>query len=212
MAKKIEKKPVTKTKTKRKSKLKKESSIATGSTTDKQSEEPKPGFEDALDAVDAELTAGEKKDGRGGARPGAGRPKGVTEDFAAVNRLPEKANLTLVPVLQIPFKAWAKSVQLKEIELTKDEAEKLALPVTQLLQFYFPDRIPEIAWVWLMFAGTTFQVVEKRIELIQAKKKEAMSRKVSGGAGSQGPGRRTDPAPSGKGAIPASSYPKEQSK
>ncbi len=185
-------------------------------TTKPAIEEPKPGFEDALEKVDAELRgeAGEqpKKDGRGGARPGAGRPRG-TDDLSRVNQLPEKANLTLVPILQIPFKGWAKGAEIPALELSKQEAEDLALPVTQLLEFYFPGKVPEIAWVWLMAVGTIFNVVDKRMDVVKDHKKtEKGSPSVaSKGSGPEPFSSAPDPHPSGP-AQPASEYPKDPKK
>jgi len=77
----------------------------------------------------------EKKDGRGGARPGAGRPLGTPDDLMRINRLPMVLNRMLVPVIEIPFDLWAKSQGISELALTKGEAESLALPVTQLLEW-----------------------------------------------------------------------------
>lgn len=144
-------------------------------------EEPKPEFERAMQELHEDHShppaaeAEEKVERRGGPRPGSGRPKGVTEEFAQVNRLPEKANATLVPVLQIPFATWAKAIDVKEMALNKDEAKDLALPVTQLLEFYFPGRIPEIAWVWLMMLGTTYRILEPRLDLLATKRKAIAS-------------------------------------
>jgi len=178
----------------------------------RQLEDQKPDFEQTLkDIAGSHQPAGEgeeKVERRGGPRPGAGRPKGVTEDFAAVNRLPEKANETLVPVLRIPFAIWAKSTGVKELELNKDEAKDLALPVTQLLEFYFPGRIPEIAWVWLMFAGTTYRILEPRMDLLTEKRKEKSSSVAAGDQGPVAPSRRP---PTGA-AQPASGYPTEDIK
>lgn len=175
----------------------------------RQLEDQKPEFEQTLkDIAGSHQPAAEgeeKVERRGGPRPGSGRPKGVTEEFAAVNRLPEKANDTLVPVLQIPFKLWSKSQGVKELELGKDDAKELALPVTQLLEFYFPGRIPEIAWVWLMFAGTAYRILEPRLEKlahIRAKKSTSVA------AGVRGPAKEDTRPPSGA-AQPASGYPKE---
>ncbi len=132
-------------------------------------------FEAKLDQVAADSAAAGSlaesppaaiKENRGGPRPGAGRPRGSTDEFVAVNKLPEKANMTLVPVLQIPFELWSVSQNLKELALSKDEAEQFALPVTQLLEYYFPGKIPEIAFVWLMLLGTSYNILKPRLELI----------------------------------------------
>lgn len=177
----------------------------------KRIEGKKPEFEKSLQDLAGshqpaeEPKTEEKVERRGGARPGAGRPKGVTDEFAAVNRLPEKANLTLIPVLQIPFALWSKWIGVKEMVLTKDDAKELALPVTQLLEFYFPGRIPEIAWVWLMMFGTTYRILEPRLEHLARLRKEKLS--VPPGEGPRlvrPPGR----SPTGA-ADPATGFPKE---
>jgi hypothetical protein len=143
-----------------------------------------------------------KKEGRGGVRPGAGRPIGATEDFAAVNRLPEKANLALVPVLRIPFELWSKATKLPELALTKKEGEDLALPITQLLEFYFPGKIPEIAWVWLMLLGATSNILEPRLKLI-AKTKNDKKVSIGGGPGKSQPTSQVPAAgPAGADMVP----------
>ena len=177
----------------------------------RQLEEPKPEFEQALQEFHEDhghapaAEPGEKKETRGGPRPGAGRPKGVTDEFALVNRLPEKANETLVPVLQIPFRTWAVAVGVKELELNKDDAKDLALPVTQLLEFYFPGRIPEIAWVWLMMLGSTYRILEPRLELLAQKRKE---QGPSVAAGDKGPAPSSRPRTGA--ADPAIGFPKDE--
>lgn len=172
----------------------------------RQIEEPKPEFEQSLQNHGKPPAAepGDKVETRGGARPGAGRPRG-TDNLSLVNRLPEKANETLVPVLQIPFKTWATAIGVKELELNRDEAKDLALPVTQLLEFYFPGRIPEIAWVWLMMLGSTYRILEPRLELLAKMRKE---QGPSVAASDKGPAPSSRPR-SGA-AEPATGFPKEQ--
>lgn len=176
----------------------------------RQIEEPKPEFERKLQELHEDhgkppaAEPGDKVETRGGARPGAGRPRG-TDNLSLVNRLPEKANETLVPVLQIPFKTWATAIGVKELELNRDEAKDLALPVTQLLEFYFPGRIPEIAWVWLMMLGSTYRILEPRLELLAKMRKE---QGPSVAASDKGPAPSSRPR-SGA-AEPATGFPKEQ--
>ena len=171
--------------------------------------EPKPEFEQALKQVASDVPAeaisdAEKKDGRGGARPGAGRPMGVTDDLALVNRLPQKPNLTLIPVLRIPFEIWAQGQGVPGLALKKDEAEELALPVTQLLEFYFPGRIPEIAWVWLMLLGSIYNVVEPRMKLLAELRKQKASVTAGGRGLDENPSDNSVPASTG----PLEGYPK----
>jgi len=106
------------------------------------------------------------KVGPGGARPGAGRPRG-TDKLTQVNRLPEKANEQMVPVLQTPFSLWATSTGVDELRLSKEDAKKMALPITQLLEYYFPGQIPEIVWCWLILAGCVTQVMDPRLHLLK---------------------------------------------
>jgi len=153
------------------------------------SEPVKPEFEKAIETIAtattqaADSTEGPegKTDGRGGARPGAGRPRGSTDEFAAVNRLPEKPNLTLVPIIRLPFDWWAESQQVPELALGKEEALDLALPVTQLLEYYFPGKIPEIAFVWLLMVGSIRNVLDPRLKIIKAKRQAKKSPAASQG-------------------------------
>jgi hypothetical protein len=204
MAKTKKKKPA---RTKKTAKPKEKSSTGTAPSTGKQPlEEPKPEFEQSLQdhSQPAAAEPAEKVETRGGARPGAGRPRG-TDNLSLVNRLPEKANETLVPVLQIPFRTWAVAVGVKELELNKEDAKDLALPVTQLLEFYFPGRIPEIAWVWLMMLGSTYRILEPRLELLAQKRKE---NGPSVAAGDKGPAPSSRPQTGA--AEPATGFPKDQ--
>lgn len=172
---------------------------------------PNPEFEQAAKAAAAveqpAVDAGElKKDGRGGARPGAGRPAGTPQDLMDVNRLPTVPNKTLIPVLQIPFDLWATGQQVKELALSKDEAEELALPITQLLEWYFPGKIPEIAWVWLMLLGVTKNIMQPRLALLaKLRKNKTGGKDAVSGSGKQpgNPSSSTQAAPG-----PLKSYPK----
>lgn len=171
-----------------------------------------PEFEAKLNQVAADSVAdlgtggnpaASSKENRGGFRPGAGRPRGSTDEFVAVNRLPEKANMTLVPILQIPFELWSVSQKCKELALNKDEAEQLALPVTQLLEYYFPGNIPEIAFVWLMLMGTSYNILKPRLELIS----KLQTPSVPGRTGSEQ--ASSAPAPSSANQ-PKNGYPKAE--
>lgn len=105
----------------------------------------------------------------------------MTDDLAAVNRLPEKANEALCAVLEMPFDLWADVNKMPELALSKDEARKLGLPVTQLLEFYFPGKIPVIAWVWMSLLGSTANIVKPRLKMLR-------QRKAAGKAAGGGPG------------------------
>jgi hypothetical protein len=149
-----------------------------------------------------------KTDGRGGARAGAGRPRGATDEFAAVNRLPEKPNLTLVPVIKIPFALWASAQGIAELELNKNEGEEVALPVTQLLEYYFPGKIPEIAWVWLLMFSSLSNVLEPRLKLLAKKRKEKSAQGQNTVPTGKGPGTFPQTGPSHSENQPATGFPK----
>lgn len=209
MTKKAKKTKPVRTKKKVIAKPKEKNSTGAASPTKQQLEEPKPEFEQSIKEMHDDLgqpaaaEPAEKVETRGGVRPGAGRPRG-TDNLALVNRLPEKANETLVPVLQIPFKTWATAVGVKDLELNKDDAKDLALPVTQLLEFYFPGRIPEIAWVWLMMLGSTYRILEPRLELL------AKIRKEQGPSVEASKGPASTSRPRTGAAEPAIGFPKDE--
>ena len=137
-----------------------------------------PGFEQLVKAPEL------KKDNRGGLRPGAGRPQGVTDDLAAVNRLPEKANEALCAVIEMPFDLWSDLNKMPELALTKDEARKIGLPVTQLMEFYFPGKIPVIAWVWMSLLGSTANILKPRLKLLRQRKAAGKAAHGGGPVGS----------------------------
>jgi hypothetical protein len=155
-----------------------------------------------IEKLDELLKDQPKKDGRGGARPGAGRPAGVTDDFAMVNRLPDKPNETIIPILQMLFDLWAASQNTPELALSKDEAKGVALPITQLLEFYWPGKVPEIIWVWLCLLGSVYGIVIPRVKILSGKKKLASVQGVSAAdsAKSVAPPRQA-------GSVPNPDYP-----
>jgi len=129
------------------------------------------------------------------------------EDTAAPAGLPDKAHAGLVPVLKIPFVIWSNIAKIPEIRLSDEEAEEWGLPVTQLLEYYFPGKIPEIAWVWLMFLSSTGKVIDSRVKIMHDKKLSPPS--------PGGPASSAEPAPGGakkpkhKGAEVAEDFPQE---
>lgn len=146
-----------------------------------QPEPEKPDNAEFLEAT--ALVGSDKVDGRGGVREGAGRPKGMTAEKAAVAHLPQLPNESIVAAFRMAFAAWEASVKVSGVALSEDEAKQIALPVTQLLEYYFPGQIPEIAWTWIMAAWSVGSITMVRIQLIkvarQAKPVEAQE--VAGG-------------------------------
>ena len=109
---------------------------------------------------------------------------GMGDDLAAVNRLPEKPNEAICAVLEMPFDLWAELNKMPELALTKEEARKLGLPVTQLLEFYFPGKIPVIAWVWMSLVGATANIVKPRFKVLSQRKAAGRAAKGGGAVGS----------------------------
>lgn len=123
-----------------------------------------PEFETACGGGESESVTVEQ---RGGSRPGAGRPPGITDLKARIAKLPELPNLTIVKFLKTIFLMWSHSQKLPELALDDEDAESLALPYTQLQEYYFPNAIPEIVWVWLSAGVTTALVLETKISLVK---------------------------------------------
>jgi len=111
----------------------------------------KPGFEQALEEV---ITKDQAKEVPGGQDPSA------PDNLDKSDRELSKASKALAPVLKIPFSIWAKVSEIPEMKLTDAEAEEWAEPIVALLEYYFPGKIPEIAWMWLMFLSATEKVID----------------------------------------------------
>ena len=175
---------------------------ATAQPTNKSAEEKlqpaNPEFEQSLkgDALDL----AEKKDGRGGYRPNAGRPPGMTDELSRINKLPDVANELIVDVLEIPFEFWAEMTKTPELELTKEEAHRLGLPVTQLMEYFFPGKIPLIAWAFLNLAVTAKKIMLKRFKILSGKRKGAQG--APGGQPGQSSPTRPAAAAGSKDTVP----------
>jgi hypothetical protein len=116
--------------------------------------------------------------------------------------------MTLVPILQILFELWSVSQKCKELALGKDEAEQLALPVTQLLEYYFPGKIPEIAFVWLMLMGTSYNILKPRLELISKLHTPSVPGRAGSAEASSAPIPSSASPP--KNGYPKNGYPKAE--
>lgn len=108
------------------------------------------------------------KDGRGGVRPGSGRPPGMTAAKAAVKGLPQYPSNPIKMGISALFDLWASAAKLESLALEDEEAHLLALPLTQLQEFYFPGIIPEIAGTWIMLIFAVTRVIKPRLTLLAA--------------------------------------------
>jgi len=182
-------------------------------TFDPRKKQRIPEFEQVLaeEAKLAELRKAEEneKAGRSDTRDIAQDPGAQGPPESTVPPKP-KAARALAPVLKIPFAIWAKIDEIPEIKLSQDEALEWADPIADILEYYFPGKIPEIAWMWLMLLESTGRVIDSRIEIRHQKKKQ-----ISEGSSPEGPrnvvaqGPDVSPAPQHNGAEPAEGYPKE---
>lgn len=95
-----------------------------------------------------------------------GRIRRTDDQIAQDRLLATKANPLFAPLLKMPFSIWAKANGEKRLELTSDEALTLALPVTQLIEYYFPN-MPHILIVWGNLTLQVISIFEIRLKLIQ---------------------------------------------
>jgi hypothetical protein len=128
---------------------------------------PKPDFERLIDTGSLD---GDGVDTptpqRGGARPGAGRPEGMTAEIAAYNQLSRQPHPFVKQAIEKVFDAWAVRADCPEIRLSKDEAVALALPYTHALELSgLGNRIPPWAMVGLSCIWSTAMIVDCKAAL-----------------------------------------------
>lgn len=182
------------------------------------SKKRKPEFEQAL-AEEAQAAESRKakemvKTGRSDNLDEIDRQLSKEPNALPESTVPPKAARALAPVLKIPFAIWAKIDEIPEIKLSQDEAQEWAEPIADILEYYFPGKIPEIAWMWLMLLESTGRVIDSRIEIRHQKKKQLSTDPETAPetATQQGPDSSRSaerPAPQHNGAEPAGGYPTE---
>jgi len=122
-------------------------------------------------------------DGRGGAREGAGRPPGSPEELR-VQRI--RRNKVPDPVIKFAFEClfegWESAVKVKGLALSKDEADTITVPVTNLKEYYFPGLdLSPVLEMWIGLAIGVKAVVQGRIVLIrEARKAEPVTQPTEG--------------------------------
>jgi len=73
---------------------------------------------------------------------------------AEKDTLTEEPNALLMPILEIPFNAWAAGVGDERFRLSDVEKYNLALSMTQIMEYYFPKaKSIYFAWFTLLFQG-----------------------------------------------------------
>lgn len=115
---------------------------------------------------------------RGGVRPGSGRPPGLTDEKAKVKNLPQYPSNPIKQGIQSVFDVWASAAKIEELALTDKEADLLALPLTQLQEYYFPGILPEIAGTWIMLIFAVSRVVKPRADMINDVRKQRKEARV----------------------------------
>lgn len=132
-------------------------------------------FEQAVKSGDDQEPPKEK---RGGVREGSGRPKGLTDEKAKVKNLPQYPSNPIKQGIQSLFDVWASAAKIEELALDEKEADLLALPLTQLQEYYFPGILPEIAGTWIMLIFAVSRVIKPRIDTVNAVRKQRKEARV----------------------------------
>jgi len=118
------------------------------------------------------------KSKRGGARPGSGRPEGMTNEKAKVFNLPAQPNPAIEGGLCMLFELWAAKVKIKEVALTKEEARDLSLPYTRMLSYMgYDDYIPPWAMEAITLVWVTYSIIKSKRVIIQTKRPELFTKK-----------------------------------
>ena len=112
--------------------------------------------------------------GPGGYRDGSGRTPGLTDEKARIERIVKNQvpDPTIKFAFECLFEGWENAVKVKGLALSKDESDAIAVPVTNLKEYYFPglDLSPSIR-MWIGLAIGVKAVVQSRIELIRETRK-----------------------------------------
>ncbi len=138
---------------------------STAETPETEGPKRKPEFEDLItESAESEPELPqEEKDGRGGAREGAGRTQGLTEEKARVQRILK--NQVPDPFVQFVIETifgLAGEPKKKTVEPTPD---MIAIPATNLISYYFPNvHVTPVLQVWLDFGIGIKNLVMSNLE------------------------------------------------
>ena len=147
--------------------------------------QPEPETKDSRRKPDFEVLATEgpeivpdspqlDEDGRGGYREGAGRTPGMSEEKARVrkilkNQVPDP---TIKFAFECLFDSWGTAVKVKGLALSADEIKAIAVPTTNLKEYYFPNlNLSPVLEMWIGLAVGVKTVVQSRIVLIRESRK-----------------------------------------
>ena len=90
-------------------------------------------------------------------------------DAAKQKPLTDTANPLFLPLIKMPFTVWARSIKSDKVLLTDDEAKSLALPVTQLCDYYLP-QMAAIYFVWASLGMQVISIMECRFKIVRGLK------------------------------------------
>ena len=117
-------------------------------------------------------------------RRGRGRPR--KEPAPAPPALAEVPDEVIANFVKIPFDLWAASQNVAQLKLTDKEANLIATPAKQLLDYYLP-KIPTIAWAWVALSMTSYSVMSIRLQMIAKIKKHKTESRYPPPQGKAGP-------------------------
>jgi len=80
-------------------------------------------------------------------------------------------NPLLSPIVKMPFKVWADTQNVPELDLTALETQEFTLQVSRVLEYYLPKKSP-VAMMWLGFLGSLSGIMLPRMQIIAKIKKE----------------------------------------
>jgi hypothetical protein len=125
--------------------------------------EARPEFERLIQSDAGTVDADTETPQRGGARPGAGRPAGMTDDLSRLSHLSPQPHPVVKSLLSGMFQSWSVAAKCPEIALTEAEAIELALPWSQTLEYIgVTDRIPPWLHLGVMTLWTSINVVKRK--------------------------------------------------
>ena len=147
----------------------------------------KPDFETLATEAPAQAPDSSQVDegGPGGVREGAGRTAGLTDEKARVQRILK--NQVPDPVVQFAVDcAFNLSGEPKK-EAVEPTTEMIALPVTNLMHYYFPNlNLSPLLQVWFDLGIGVKNLIVSRVQAMQAQAKAAKAKTES--PESAGPG------------------------
>ncbi len=149
---------------------------STPETPETEGPKRKPEFEDLITerAESEPVLPQDEKDGRGGTREGAGRTPGLTDEKARVQRVLKNQvpDPNIKFAFECLFQGWESAVDVKGLALSEDEAVTIAVPATNLKDYYFPNLdLSPVLEMWIGLAIGIKAVVKSRIDLIREVRK-----------------------------------------